>query len=319
MSLKIVTGGAGFIGCNLVRGLIRENHDVVIIDNFSTGRRENIEDILRQHGDQVQLLEGSITDLDFLLRSFHGADTVFHLAAVPSVQKSIENPSQNNLHNITGTLNMLLAARDTGVRRVIYASSSSVYGDTPTLPKKETMPPNPLSPYALSKLTGEHYCRIFTNLYGLETLSLRYFNVFGPHQDPASHYAAVIPKFINRLLNNQPPVIFGDGAQSRDFTHIDNVVRANILADQAPPAAADSVINIACGRRMDLNTLARHLNHIMGTKFDPVKDPPRPGDVKHSMADINLARDLLNFNPSVSTDKGLELTVEWYRNRERLL
>jgi len=316
MALAVVTGGAGFIGNHLVRGLLAEEHRVVIVDNFSTGRRRNILDLLVRHRDRLQLEEGSVTDPAFVRRVLRGADLVFHQAAVPSVQKSIAHPDVSNEHNVTGTLNVLLAARDAGVRRVIYAASSSAYGDTPTLPKVETMPPDPLSPYALTKLAGETYCRIFTRIYGLETIALRYFNVFGPRQDPASHYAAVIPRFITRLLHDEPPVVYGDGHQSRDFTFVDNVVRANLLAARAPAEATGRVFNIACGERLDLNALVETLNRIMGKKLSPIYEDSRPGDVRHSLADISLAGQLLGYSPIVTLEEGLHMTVDWYRNHE---
>lgn len=315
MSICIVTGGAGFIGSNLSAALAEKDWTVRIVDNFSTGKRENVARLLESRSDRVSLHEGSITDLPFLQEVFAGAEVVFHEAAIPSVQKSIDDPARSNLNNITGTLNVLIAARDNGVRRVVYAASSSAYGDTPTLPKVETMPTQPLSPYALQKLTGEHYCRLFTELFDLDTIALRYFNVFGPQQDPASQYAAVIPKFITRMLEGTPPVIFGDGTQSRDFSHIDNVIRANVLAAAAPSAAAGRVFNIACGERMDLNALVGLLNDILGTRFQPVYDPPKSGDVKHSLADISLARDLLGYTPFVTTRDGLSRTVDWYRTQ----
>jgi UDP-glucose 4-epimerase len=313
MGFAVVTGGAGFIGSNLAGRLLTEDRQVVIVDNFSTGHRRNIRHLLAEYRHRVHLEEGSITDVAFLRRVFRDAEVVFHQAAVPSVQKSVDHPEISNEHNITGTLNVLLAARDAGVGRVVYAASSSAYGDTPTLPKVEDMPADPLSPYALTKLTGEQYCRIFTRLYGLETVCLRYFNVFGPHQDPASQYAAVIPLFITRMLAGEPPVIYGDGAQSRDFTYVDNVVQANLLAADAPATAAGHVCNIACGERMDLNELVAALNRFLGTDLQPLYEDPRPGDVKHSQADIGLARQLLGYSPIITTEEGLKLTVDWYR------
>ncbi|MBN2431683.1 MAG: SDR family oxidoreductase [Acidobacteria bacterium] len=316
MSLAVVTGGAGFIGNHLVRGLLAAEHRVVIIDNFSTGRRGNILDLLVRHRDRLRLEEGSVTDPVFVRRVVRGADIVFHLAAVPSVQKSVEHPDISNEHNITGTLNVLLAARDGGVRRVIYAASSSAYGDTPTLPKTEDMPPEPLSPYALTKLAGEQYCRIFTRIYGLETIALRYFNVFGPRQEPTSHYAAVVPRFITRMLRDEPPIVYGDGNQSRDFTFVDNVVRANLLAVRAPVEATGRVFNIACGERLDLNALVAALNRILGKDLPPRFQDFRPGDVMHSLADITLAGQLLGYSPIIPLEKGLAITVDWYRNNE---
>jgi len=240
---------------------------------------------------------------------------VFHQAAIPSVPRSVANPWECNYHNVTGTLAVLLAARETGVRRVVYAASSSAYGDTPTLPKVESMPARPLSPYALAKYTGEEYCRIFHSVYGLETISLRYFNIFGPRQNPASQYAAVVPKFINRMLSGQPPVIYGDGTQSRDFTYVENAVSANLLAARAPAEACGRVFNIACGRRLDLNALAEALNGILGTQLTPVYESGRMGDVKHSLADIREAGRWLDYQPRVDLEEGLRRTVAWYRDQ----
>jgi UDP-glucose 4-epimerase len=313
MAHHIVTGGAGFIGSHLVRGLLAAGHSVRVIDNFSTGRRENLAGLAERHPASLVVTEGTVTDVDFLRQHFTGADTVFHQAALPSVPKSVEDPLRCNFHNIDGTLAVLVAARDCGVRRVVYAASSSAYGDTPTLPKVETMPAQPLSPYALSKFAGEEYARIFHLIYGLETISLRYFNIFGPRQDPASQYAAVIPKFIDRLLRGEPPVIYGDGRQSRDFTYVDNVVRANLQASAAPSAACGQVYNIACGLRIDLNELVGMLNDILGTRLAPRYDPPRPGDILHSLADIRLAREKLGYAPEVDVAEGLRRTVEWFR------
>jgi len=315
MSWMAVTGGAGFIGSNLVRGLLREGQRVRIIDNFSTGRRLNIADLLESGNDRLELWEGSVTEPDFLRPALHGVETVFHQAAIPSVPRSVANPWECNYHNVTGTLAVLLAARETGVRRVVYAASSSAYGDTPTLPKVESMPARPLSPYALAKYTGEEYCRIFHSVYGLETISLRYFNIFGPRQNPASQYAAVVPKFINRMLSGQPPVIYGDGTQSRDFTYVENAVSANLLAARAPAEACGRVFNIACGRRLDLNALAEALNGILGTQLTPVYESGRMGDVKHSLADIREAGRWLDYQPRVDLEEGLRRTVAWYRDQ----
>lgn len=314
MTLHIVTGGAGFIGSHLVRGLLAAGHAVRVIDNFSTGHRENLAGLPAEQLPRLEVIEGCVTDVASLQRHFAGADTVFHQAALPSVPKSIEDPLRSNLHNIDGTLAVLVAARDCGVRRVVYAASSSAYGDTPTLPKVETMPAQPLSPYALTKFAGEEYARIFHRVYGLETISLRYFNIFGPRQDPASQYAAVIASFIHRMLRGEPPVIYGDGSQSRDFTYVDNVVRANLLAAAAPPQACGQVYNIACGRRIDLRELVGLLNGILGTDIAPRHDPPRPGDILHSLADIGRAREILGYEPRVDVTEGLRRTVEWYRS-----
>jgi UDP-glucose 4-epimerase len=307
----IVTGGCGFIGSNLTEELIKE-HYVVVIDDLSTGRIENIQNL--QNNENFEFVEGSITDLNLVKQIFEGADCIFHQAAIPSVQRSVENPIATNEANIKGTLNVLIAARDCGVKKVVYASSSSVYGDTPELPKREDMKPNPLSPYAVSKLTGEYYCKVFSDIYGIKTICLRYFNVYGPKQDPTSEYAAVIPRFINRVLNNQPPVIYGDGDQTRDFTFVGDVVKANILAMEKN---VEGVFNIACGRRISINELANKIMEIMSVKLNPVYDKPRPGDVRHSLADISLARQKLGYVPEYNLEKGLEVTIRWFSTLRR--
>ncbi len=301
----VVTGGAGFIGSNLAEELLKK-HEVTVIDNLSTGRIENLHTIL----DKISFIEGSITDLDLLKEAFSGVDCVFHLAAIPSVQRSVDNPIATNEANVEGTLKVLVAARDCLVRKVVYASSSSAYGDTPTLPKREDMKPSPKSPYAISKLAGEYYCKVFSEVYGLKTASLRYFNVYGPRQDPKSEYAAVIPRFITRVLANSPPVIYGDGSQTRDFTFVKDVAKANILAMNSP---AEGVFNIACARRMSLNELAGRIMEITGIKLDPIYDEPRQGDVKDSLADISDARRELGYNPEFDLDLGLEETIKWFR------
>ena len=310
MNTFLVTGGAGFIGSHLAEALTKRGDAVVVLDDFSTGKREN----LAHFAENVRVIEGSIADLDVCHEAVAGVDYVLHEAALPSVPRSVEAPLTANEANITGTLNMLVAARDAGVKRFVYAASSAAYGDTPTLPKVETMLPNPLSPYAVGKLTGEMYCEVFHGLYGLETVALRYFNVFGPRQDPESQYAAVIPKFVTLLLKNESPLIHGDGEQSRDFTHIDNVVHANLLACQAPKAAAGQVFNCACGENMTLNELAGILQELTGSDAAPQHGPPRSGDIKHSTADIAKVRDLLGFEPCVTTRQGLERVVAWYRD-----
>jgi UDP-glucose 4-epimerase len=268
----VVTGGAGFIGSNLAEELLKK-HQVTVIDNLSTGRIKNLDQII----DKINFIEGSITDLDLIKEAFSGSDTVFHQAAIPSVQRSVDNPIASNEANVEGTLKVLVAARDCNVRKVVYASSSSAYGDTPTLPKIEEMKPNPKSPYAISKLAGEYYCRVFSEVYGLKSACLRYFNVYGPRQNPESQYAAVIPRFITRVLANSPPVIYGDGKQTRDFTFVKDVVKANILAMQSP---AEGVFNIACGQRVSLNSLAGKIMEITGIKLDLIYDRPRQGDVE---------------------------------------
>ena len=301
----VVTGGAGFIGSNLAEELLKK-HEVTVIDNLSTGRIENLDQIL----DKINFIKGSITDLDLLREAFLGSDTVFHQAAIPSVQRSVDNPIASNEANVEGTLKVLVAARDCNVRKVVYASSSSAYGDTPTLPKKEEMKPNPKSPYAISKLAGEYYCRVFSEVYGLKTACLRYFNVYGPRQNPESQYAAVIPRFITRVLANSPPVIYGDGKQTRDFTFVKDVVQANILAMQSPE---EGVFNIACGQRVSLNELAGKIMEITGIKLETIYDEPRQGDVRDSLADISEARRELVYAPDFDLNMGLEATVEWFR------
>ncbi|HZD43689.1 MAG TPA: NAD-dependent epimerase/dehydratase family protein, partial [Methanomicrobiales archaeon] len=278
----VVTGGAGFIGSHISEALA-DRGEVVIIDNLATGRMENIRDLTGRDG--VTLVQGSVTDLPLLRRHFEGAACIFHQAAIPSVQRSVENPIATHEANITGTLNVLVAARDAAVPKVVSASSSSVYGDTPVLPKREDMSPQPLSPYAVSKLAGEHYSRVFTSLYPAPaTVSLRYFNVFGPRQDPASEYAAVVPKFITRILDGKPPLIYGDGNQTRDFTYVKDVVQANIRAMESD---ASGVYNIACGARISVNDLASKIARLMGVEIEPIHEPSRPGDVRDSLADIS--------------------------------
>ena len=301
----VVTGGAGFIGSNLA-GELTKSHEVTVIDNLSTGRIENL-DYIR---DEIEFIQGSILDLDLLKRTFAGADTVFHQAAIPSVQRSVDNPIASNEANVDGTLNVLVAARDCGVRKVVYASSSSVYGDTPTLPKREDMKPNPKSPYAISKLAGEYYCRVFSEVYGLKTACLRYFNVYGPRQNPDSQYAAVIPRFITRVLAHEPPVIYGDGEQTRDFTFVKDVVKANILAMQSE---AEGVFNIACGERVSLNLLAGRIMETTGIRLDPIYDEPRQGDIKDSLADISSAGENLGYKSDFNLNSGLEGTIEWFQ------
>jgi nucleoside-diphosphate-sugar epimerase len=304
----LVTGGAGFIGSNIVEALVRRGDSVVVLDNFSTGKRENLEAV----ADQVTVVEGSITDLPTVRRAAEGVDFVFHQAALASVQRSVDDPITSNETNVKGTLNVLVAARDAGVKRLMYAASSSAYGDTEELPKHEGMPTNPLSPYAVQKWVGEQYCKVFTELYGLDTVSLRYFNVFGPKQDPNSHYAAVVPIFTTRLLADTSPTIYGDGEQSRDFTFIENVVSANLKACEGDPKNG-AVVNIACGDRFTLNELYRSLCNLTGSTREPVYADPRPGDVRHSMADIHRAQEVLGWTPVVDFHSGLERTVSWYR------
>jgi nucleoside-diphosphate-sugar epimerase len=303
----LVTGGAGFIGSNIVAALVAKGRQVRVLDNFSSGRKENLASVR----DDIELIEGDIRDLMTVQRSLPGVKYVLHQAAVPSVPRSIEDPLESNASNITGTLNVLLASKDSRVRRFIFASSSSVYGDTPVLPKTEHMPPSLLSPYALNKLTGEYYCKLFSSIYGLETVSLRYFNVFGPRQNPESEYAAVIPKFITAFLLKRPAVIYGDGEQTRDFTYIDNVVEANLLALEAPQVAGQ-IVNIASGERISLNQLVAHLEALTGENLPPTYTAPRVGDVRHSLADITLASELLGYHPLVDWKTGLQRTLAWF-------
>lgn len=308
MSTYLVTGGAGFIGSHIVDRLVELGEDVRVIDNFATGRIENIEHNLGR----MHLIRGSIADLDTLRRAIEGVDYVLHQAAIASVPRSVDDPITSNEANTTGTLNVLVCARDAGLKRVVSASSSSVYGDTPTLPKVEDMPTDPLSPYALTKLAAEYYCRMFSDLYGLETVSLRYFNVFGPRQDPASPYAAVISKFTTLMLEDRRPVIYGDGRQSRDFTYVGNAVSANLLACESSNIAGQ-VFNVASGQSCTLLELVEQLNRILGKSIEPVFEAARPGDVKHSVADIKKAEKLLGFSPEVGFREGLEKLTAWLK------
>jgi UDP-glucose 4-epimerase len=304
----IVTGGAGFIGSHIVEAIVG-SHEVIVIDNFSSGKREN----LSMFADSVNGIQGSITDLSLLKDAFKGADGIFHLGAIASVARSVDDPVTTHETNLTGTLNVLLAARDCGVRKVVFSSSSAIYGDEPTLPKREDMPPVPLSPYAVSKLGGEYYCKVFSELFGVKTVSLRYFNVFGPRQDPQSEYAAVIPKFITRLLNNQSPVIFGDGKQTRDFVYVKDVVEANLLAMQS---SATGTFNIGSGERIDLTTLAGTLSAIMNVNLPPVYKKPRSGDIHDSVSDITAAKKGFGYQTCSSLDQGLAETIQWFRHRK---
>jgi len=311
MEKYLVTGGAGFIGSNIAEELVKRGHPVRIIDNFFTGKRENISSFL----DKIELIEGDIRDYDVCKRALEGVDFVSHQAALPSVPRSIEDPLLTTEINIKGTLNILLASREAKVKGFVFASSSSVYGDDPNLPKKEGNVGNPLSPYAISKLAGEKYCRVFSQIFGLSTVCLRYFNIFGPRQDPSSQYAAVIPNFINRMLKGESPTIFGDGEQSRDFTYVSNVVEANILASKAQGISGE-IFNIAWGEKTTVNSLALNLNEILKEEISPSYDEPRPGDVRHSFADISKAKKMLKYEPLVSFGKGLKETVSWYKERK---
>jgi nucleoside-diphosphate-sugar epimerase len=308
----IVTGGAGFIGSPIAERLLRDGNRVRVIDNLLTGRRENLDYLKSINGD-LEIHDISITDLAALHPVFKGVDYVYHQAALPSVPRSVASPLETHEHCVTGTLNVLIAARDADIKRVMYAASSSAYGDVEADVKVETMPPAPISPYGVAKLTGEYYCKAFTTVYGLETVALRYFNVFGPRQDPTSQYAAVIPLFMKAMLNGESPTIFGDGLQSRDFTFIDNVVHGNLLASKAPDASGH-VMNLATGGRVTLLDLVDKLNKLLGTSIQPILADERRGDIKHSQAGIDLARDLLDYSPIVDFDSGLARTLNYYRS-----
>ncbi|MBI5034390.1 MAG: SDR family oxidoreductase [Chloroflexi bacterium] len=310
MAKALITGGAGFIGSHLAEGLLAKGWEVRVLDNFATGHRENIKHIINQ----IDLLEGDVTNLTTVRFATRNIDVIFHEAALPSVPRSVKNPLESNEVNITGTLNVLLAARDNNVKRVVYAASSSAYGDQPTLPKIETMAPDPLSPYAIGKYAGELYAQTFTRLYGLSTISLRYFNVFGPRQDPTTQYAGVIAKFIRFALQCQPFTIDGDGEQSRDFTYVENVVNVNLQAAEAK-FEGSPVVNIAFGQRTTINQLAKTLNEITHQKLELVYGSPRAGDVRHSHADISRARQLLSYDPRIDLRQGLERTLEWYKSK----
>ena len=307
----IVTGGAGFIGSHIAARLLQDGQTVHVVDNLLTGNPDNLKYLKSLNAD-LTIHQVSITELDTLKPIFEGVDYVFHQAALPSVPRSVEDPISTHEHCITGTLNVLLAARDGGVKRVIYAASSSAYGDVEGEYKTEDMPPNPLSPYGVAKLAGEYYCKAFYEVYGLETVALRYFNVFGPRQDPNSHYAAVIPKFITKMLDGERPLIYGDGSQSRDFTYIDNVVHGNLLATRAPEAAGH-MMNLATGGRVSVLSLVEKINTLLDTNIEPILGDPRTGDILHSRAGTALAEDLLDFAPIVDFDTGLARTLEYYQ------
>lgn len=304
-----MTGGAGFIGSNIAAALVSQGARVRVIDDLSTGHLENIEEI----GGDVDFVNASLEDEATLRRALEDVELVFHEAAIPSVPRSVENPRQTHIASVDSTFTLLLASRDKRVRRLVYAASSSVYGDQPTLPKEEKMLPEPLSPYAVAKLVGEYYCQVFTRVYSLETISLRYFNVFGPRQDPSSQYSGVISRFISALLKDEQPVIYGDGEQSRDFTYIDNVVDANLKAAETTRGLG-SIINVATGQRISLNQLLSDLKDLTGKNhLNAIYQEPRVGDVVHSLADISRARELLNFEPRVGLREGLQLTIDWWK------
>jgi nucleoside-diphosphate-sugar epimerase len=307
-----VTGGGGFIGSHLIRRLLADGHAVRVLDNFATGRRENLEEVL----DDIELIEGDLQSYERVHNAVRGCELAFHLGALPSVPRSIQDPLTSNATNVVGTLNVLLAARDEGVRRVVYASSSSTYGASTELPKREEMPALPIAPYAVSKLAAEGYCRAFHQVYGLETVALRYFNVFGPGQDPQSQYAAVIPNFITAVLEDRSLTVHGDGDQSRDFTYVDNAVDANILAADAPDAAGEA-FNVACGERVSLNEVVSRLGTLAGVEVDAVHTDSRPGDVRHSLADISKAREILGYEPAIDFDEGLRRTYAYYQELQQ--
>ncbi|MDI6840023.1 MAG: SDR family oxidoreductase [bacterium] len=314
----LVTGGAGFIGSHIVEELLRRNKKARILDNFSTGRRENIACFLENLANHqlpvtnnLEVIEGDIRNFDIVRKAMKGIDYVLHQAALVSVARSIKDPITVNEVNVGGTLNILKAARDAKVKRVVYASSSSIYGNSEILPKKEDMNPEPISPYAVSKLSGEKYCQVFHKVYGLETVILRYFNVFGPRQDPNSQYSAAIPKFISAIKKGKSPIIYGDGLQTRDFTYVSNVVEANILAIETEDTGSE-IFNIACGKRYSLLSIIDRLNEILGTSVKPTFKKPKPGDVKHSMADISKSMSKLKYSPRVELLDGLVKTVKWF-------
>jgi UDP-N-acetylglucosamine/UDP-N-acetyl-alpha-D-glucosaminouronate 4-epimerase len=307
--ITLVTGGAGFIGSHIAAAMSAGGARVRILDDLSTGHRENLDEI----GGDIDFVQGSVADEKVLAKAVDNVELVFHEAAIPSVPRSVEAPRNTHIASVDGTFSLLLAARDAGVKRVVYAASSSAYGDQPTLPKSEQMAPDPLSPYAVAKLVGEYYCRVFTRVYGLETVSLRYFNVFGPRQDPGSQYSGVVSRFISALSSNERPVIYGDGEQSRDFTYIENVVAANLSAASAPKAAGN-VINVANGQRITLNQLLAELKELTGrTDVTAEYREPRVGDVRHSLADITMARELLGYESKVDLREGLKRTLDWWK------
>lgn len=309
MANCLVTGGAGFIGSHLVDGLLAAGHAVRVFDNFSSGKRENLAEV----NDQIDLFEGDLRYPDELQRACKDVELIFHQAAIPSVPRSVECPWESHDANITGTFNLLQSAVQQRCRRVIYAASSSAYGDREESPKHEGMDPQPMSPYAVQKLTGEHYCRAFYECWGLETISLRYFNVFGSRQDPKSQYAAAIPAFVTAILADEPPTVYGDGEQTRDFTFVDNVVHGNVLAGKLNKTAGQAV-NLACGDRISVNQVIAEINELLGKNVQPIHTDPRPGDVKHSCADVRLARELLKFEPQVTFAEGLSRAIEYYKS-----
>ncbi len=310
MAEYLVTGGAGFIGCNLTRFLLDGHHGVRVLDNFSTGKRENLDEVL----DRIDLIEADIRDRDAVAAAARGCDAVFHEAALGSVPRSVEDPWTSHDVNVNGTVTVLEACRAVGVRRIVFAASSSAYGDQPASPKHEEMAPRPKSPYAASKLACEAYMRGYADSYGMETFCLRYFNVFGPHQDPDSAYAAVIPAWVSRLLKGERPVVYGDGEQSRDFCYIQNVCEANYLAATAPADVCDGrVVNIACSRATTLNQILTQLQELLGTDIQAEYAAPRPGDVRHSLADVTRAKESIGYEPRIYFEEGLKRSIDWYR------
>jgi len=308
MEKFLVTGGAGFIGSNICRKLVSQGGFVRVLDNLLTGKKSNLAGIF----ENIEFVEADMGDSEIARAAMKDIDVVLHQGALPSVPRSVDDPALTHKHCVDATFTLLMAARDAGVKRFVYAASSSAYGDAPTSPKVETMRPNPLSPYAVGKLVGEYYCSVFSGVFGLETVSLRYFNVFGPYQDPSSQYAAAIPAFVTAILKNQPPTIYGDGEQSRDFTYIDNVVEANVLAARAKRTNGE-VVNVACGQAVSVNAIIDMINQQLGKNVKPTYAPARPGDVKHSLADITLARELIAFEPVVQFKDGLQRAIDWYR------
>ena len=309
MDKYLVTGGAGFIGSSICRKLVSQGCFVRVVDNLLTGKKSNLAEII----DKIEFIEADMGDSEVAQSAVQDIDVVFHEGALPSVPVSVDDPAATHRHCVDATFTMLLAARDAGVKRFVYAASSSAYGDAPTSPKVETMPCDPLSPYAVAKLTGEYYCSVFYKVFGLQTVALRYFNVFGPHQDPKSQYAAAVPAFVTAILKDQPPTIYGDGEQSRDFTYIDNVVNANLLAAGAKETHGE-VVNIACGQAVTVNEIIAMINELLGKNVKPIYADARAGDVKHSLADITAARNLIGFEPEISFAEGLRLAIDWYRN-----
>jgi nucleoside-diphosphate-sugar epimerase len=308
MDKFLVTGGAGFIGSNICNKLVSQGCFVRVIDNLLTGKKSNLAGI----ADKIEFIEADMGNADAARAAMKGIDVVLHEGALPSVPRSVDDPAATHRHCVDATFTLLMAARDAKIKRFVYAASSSAYGDTPTLPKVETMPVNPLSPYAAAKLMCEYYCSVFYKVFGLETISLRYFNVFGPHQDPTSQYAAAIPAFVTSILKDTPPTIYGDGEQSRDFTYVDNVVEANLLAARAKQTKGE-VINIACGEAITVNAIIDMINKIVGKNVKPTYLASRKGDVKHSLADITQAKKLIGFKPVISFKDGLKKAIEWYR------